>query len=111
MILLPNLLVEFVEMVIFLLNDPLVLFSLVFFFVQTFGYVFLVATLARVRSRREHSQEKKVNVQALLKVSIVIPAYNEEKNIEGKVVNTFKLRYSEAHWKSSLWMMGQQTIH
>lgn len=85
----------FIEMIVFLLNDPVVFLSLVFFFVQTFGYTFFVATLAWIRGMKRNSQEVRMVAKVLPKVSLVIPAYNEEKNIERKVVNTFELKYPE----------------
>lgn len=80
------------QMVIYLFSDWVVLLPLLFIFIQTVGYVLLVATLASLR-RGKSTPQNIALPKKLPSFSVVIPAHNEEKNIKHKLENTFSLRY------------------
>ena len=81
------------ELAIFLLSDLIVMLCLFFFFMQTFGYLIIIASLSKIR-RRKHGSLKNASYPAKLpSFTIIIPAYNEEKNLEKKLANTFELKY------------------
>lgn len=80
------------QMIVYLFNDWAVLLCFLFVLVQTVGYAILITTLASLR-QKTGSLQRRLPTNKLLSFSIVIPAYNEEKNIEKKLENTFGLRY------------------
>ena len=85
------------QMIIYLFSDWVVLLGLAFFLVQTLGYVLLVTALAWTRSGKKLSVEREnvVPLKELPRFTIIIPAYNEEKNIEKKLTNAYSLKYPQ----------------
>lgn len=84
-------------MVVLILSDWIVLSGLAFFLVQTLGYVLLVTALAWTHGGKKLSGEREnvVPLKELPRFTIIIPAYNEEKNIEKKLTNTYNLKYPQ----------------
>lgn len=80
------------RMIVYLFNDWAVLLPILFLLVQTVGYVLLIVTLASLRQKKDSVQGGSLS-EKLPSFSIVIPAHNEEKNIEQKLDNTFSLQY------------------
>ncbi|MBT4195524.1 MAG: glycosyltransferase family 2 protein [Gammaproteobacteria bacterium] len=70
----------------------ILLFICVFLFMYNyFFYPFLIILISKLRTDKHHSYATKDN--ALPVVSLIIAAYNEEKVIEDKILNSLKLDY------------------
>lgn len=83
------------RMVVFLLSDWIVLLGLAFFLEHAVGYVLIVTALAWAHREKNLSSENVGLLKELPRFTIIIPAYNEEKNIEKKLINVYSLKYPQ----------------